>query len=100
MAQFYCLEAHQAPTDQPNFRYPKSIALLMLRRGQADRIGPRLIKRRAHCDYVKPPNPDTTPQAAGKLPPREVPGCFWQPPQSDTWRLEHRTVTFMVPANA
>lgn len=30
-----------------------------------------------------------------KLPPREVPGCYFQPPQSDTWRIDHRTVTFL-----
>jgi len=32
---------------------------------------------------------------AVKLPPREIPGVFFRPPQSDRWRMEHRTVTFM-----
>lgn len=30
-----------------------------------------------------------------KMPPREVPGCYFQPPQSDAWRRDHRTVTFL-----
>jgi hypothetical protein len=31
---------------------------------------------------------------AGKLPPREIPGCWFQLPQSDTWKLQHRMVSF------
>ena len=27
-----------------------------------------------------------------KMPPREVPGCYFQPPQSIQWKLAHRTV--------
>jgi len=28
-----------------------------------------------------------------KMPPREVPGTYFEEPQSATWRLAHRTVT-------
>jgi len=31
-----------------------------------------------------------------KMPPREVPGVFFQPPQSDTWKIQHRTVTLSL----
>lgn len=31
-----------------------------------------------------------------KLPPREVPGVFFQEPQSDTWRIQHRNVSFLA----
>jgi len=30
-----------------------------------------------------------------RMPPREVPGVFFQIPQSDQWKRDHRTVTFM-----
>lgn len=33
-----------------------------------------------------------------KLPPREVPNCYFQLPKSDTWRLAHRTV--VIPARS
>lgn len=29
------------------------------------------------------------------MPPREIPGVFFQEPQSATWRRDHRTVTFL-----
>jgi len=31
-----------------------------------------------------------------KLPPREVPGCYFEEPKSDTWRLQHRNVAFLA----
>jgi len=30
-----------------------------------------------------------------KMPPREVPGCWYQLPQSPTWREQHRRVSFL-----
>ena len=30
-----------------------------------------------------------------KMPPRDVPGVFFQEPQSAQWQRDHRTVTFM-----
>lgn len=30
-----------------------------------------------------------------KLPPLEVPGVFFQPPQSDQWKIDHCTVSFV-----
>lgn len=29
-----------------------------------------------------------------RMPPRDVPNCKFLPPQTDTWKLEHRQVTF------
>jgi hypothetical protein len=46
----------------------------------------------------KPLPPSFTPKVyipAGTLPPREVPGCWFEMPQSDQWKLDHRKVTFM-----
>lgn len=37
----------------------------------------------------------TAPYIPEKMPPREVNGTWFQHPQSETWRREHRTVTFM-----
>lgn len=54
------------------------------------------IKAHAHALRVRcAPKPDKTPRAAGTLPPREVPGVFFQPPQSLQWKIAHRSVTFM-----
>ena len=30
-----------------------------------------------------------------KMPPREIPNCYFQLPQSDTWRIDHRSVSFL-----
>lgn len=94
MARFGVLDHNQRETDNPKEFYPKSIALQMLRRQQADRLGPRLIRRRPHgSQTLKAEIPvDNSPRAAGKLPPREVGGCFFQQPQSDSWRIQHKTV--------
>jgi hypothetical protein len=95
MARFGVLDHNQKDTDSPREWYDEAQALLMVTRQQATRLNRRLIRRCAPgSPYLKAPL-DMTPRPAGKLPPREVPNCFFQPPQSWRWREDHRTVTFM-----
>lgn len=72
---------------------------------EAKRCARNYTPARAHALRVQA---DRIPEPAGRLetfldgkrikisgqglPPREVANCYWQPPQSDQWRLEHRMV--------
>ena len=115
--KYVLLDAHQAfvPATRAVVMISKNEAMIMLRRGQADPVGPRLIRRRAAETLVQKPEwspHDKTPIPAGRLElfvggkrvkilepdgglaPREIPGVYFQPPQSLTWREQHRRVQF------
>ena|ERR1035441_6458078 len=79
----------------PKVFVSKNSAALMCRRLTHERLSRGLIRalklRAAHaCDVV--------PRAyiPVKMPPREVPGCWFQLPQSDQWKIDHRTVSFLA----
>ena len=100
MARISVLDPHQPITAKPSRTVKKTVALLLIRRCMAERITHNLIRMlaaRATAQtltalQVQPPAPRYIPV---KMPPREVPGCYFQLPQSDTWKLEHRSVSFM-----
>lgn len=91
------LKAGQLPTAEPYKRVKTSVADLLVRRLWCERLHKGLIRdleikpARKASDFViaKQYIPE-------KMPPRDVPGCFFEEPQSDTWQLEHKTVTFMA----
>lgn len=78
----------------------KSAALTLVRRSIADwhvfmvsiKMRP-LLQYRVSSTPLSPAIPKN--YIPEKLPPRDVPGVFFRPPQSDTWKIAHRTVTFM-----
>ena len=88
------LDVHQAATDQPRTFLKKSVAMLMIRRQVAELVAHHTIRILPRTAYLKPDRP-THSFIPSKLPPREIPGCFFQLPQSDTWKLQHRQVRFM-----
>jgi hypothetical protein len=107
----------------------RTIALLAVVAGLAERIGTNAIKLTTEAEWkeVKRCSRNYTPALAhalrvradripepcgrletfleGKrikvsgfgLPPREVAGCWYQPPQSDSWKLAHRQVVLPQP---
>lgn len=95
MPRYGVLDHNQRDTEQPREYYGESQVLVMLSRNQAVLLNRRLIRRASPGSPTLKAPMDLTPRPAGKLPPREVAGCFFQLPQSDHWRLDHRTVTFM-----
>lgn len=94
------LDHQQAETDPARTFISSELAKEMTRRLMAERLSKRLyrlfgpespfpqIKRNQSAERFIPE----------KLPPREAPGCFFQLPQSDRWKRDHRTVTFMARA--
>ena len=98
MATFAVLEHFQAIGEQARSHISKTKALLLVRRNEAERLGPRLIRRR-RCLAQSAPLPHklhlpAKPYIPERMPPREVPNTYFQEPQSPTWRLAHRTVVF------
>jgi hypothetical protein len=94
------LDCHESVDAQPSNFIKKSIAEMHVRRLLADRIKPNLIRMRAirSVDEIlkaasfAPGRPAYIPE---KMPPREVPGVFFELPKSDQWVIAHRTVSFM-----
>lgn len=95
MPRYGVLDHNQRDTEQPRAYYDESQVLVMLSRNQAVLLNRRLIRRSSPGSPALKAPVDTTPRAAGTCPPREVPNCYFQLPQSDAWRRAHRTVTFM-----
>lgn len=90
------LDFHQAAGELPRTFVKRDIACLMVDRMAAEHISQRVI-RMFPRDSIFPAfrlQPRDARYIPEKLPPREIPGCYFQPPQSDTWRIQHRTVTF------
>jgi hypothetical protein len=98
-AKVRILEIGQSVSDPGRKHVKKSIAALLVRRLLAEIVTPGVIRllpvttchdpRTKFIRIAKPYIPE-------KMPPREVPGVFFQPPQSDQWKIEHRTVTFAL----
>lgn len=92
--------AHYQPLDvKPSCHIPRAIAKEILRRLMAEPVTAKVIRMfppDSTFPVLKPLQPSVSPfHAAEPLPPREVPNCYFQLPQSDTWRIQHRTVSFM-----
>ena len=92
------LEHYQESSAAPATYVKRSVAALLLRRLLAVRISDHVIQRvkvkQADAMTVRMPI-EIRRYVPAKMPPREIPGVFFQEPQSDTWKREHRTVTFM-----
>lgn len=86
------LDYNQAADLVPLEFLKKSEADMLVRRLMADRIAPNLIRRRAFCEAsaVKAAHFRAIQTYIPTiLPPRELPGIFFQTPQSDQWKLAH-----------
>ncbi len=93
--------AHYQPSDvKPSCHISRAIAKEMLRRLMAEPLTAKVIRMfppDSIFPVLKPLHPSVSPfHAAEPLPPRDVPGVFFQRPQSEAWLLAHRTVTFMA----
>jgi hypothetical protein len=92
------LLAHYQPLDvRPRTHILVEVAEIMVGRLVAERITRKLYR-------LLPPDspfpvakfcPESRRYVPEKLPPREVNGTYFQAPQSETWRRQHRMVTFM-----
>lgn len=71
----------------------KNAAFRMIRQGTHERAGRGFI-RKLLSRKLNQPEGYRFAYIPEKMPPREVPNTYFQPPQSDTWRIQHRTVTF------
>ena len=95
--------AHNQPlTGKANTHVDRDVAYELLRRMVAEPITHKLI-RMFPPESVFPAIRMFSGRkiyVPEKLPPREVPGCWFQLPQSDTWKREHRTVTFLEKVTA
>jgi hypothetical protein len=86
------LAHYQHPFEAPRSHVSKTVADFRVQNKTARRVSKlviQMIEGAIVCESQF--HPTYIPE---KMPPREVPGCFFQPPQSDTWKLQHRTVTF------
>jgi hypothetical protein len=85
------LDCHQSASDSPARYVKKTVGLMLVRRALAEQLSDNLIRMmviqsaahkaaefRAISAYI--------PKV---LPPRELPGVFWQAPQSDQWKIQH-----------
>src|ERR1035437_4132654 len=92
--------AHYQPLAvRPACHIPRAVAQEILRRLMAEPISAKVIRMfppDSAFQFLKPLHPSASClHAPESMPPRDVPGVFFQEPQSDTWRIQHRTVTFM-----
>lgn len=85
------LDCHQFATDAAATYVPKSVASLLVQRGQAERLAGNMIRMfPVQCNAKKASDfRATQTYIPTVLPPRELPGIFWQEPQSDQWQLDH-----------
>jgi hypothetical protein len=90
------LDYHQPITGKP-ILIPADVAEEMKRRLVAEKISKRLYRLFSPDSPFPQLKPSIFAQRfiPSKLPPREAPGCFFQLPQSDKWKRDHRTVNFM-----
>lgn len=94
------LDCHQPAHAQPSRFLKKTVASTLLRRNLAERLDYNLIRMRAlrqetiilSAAQLQACRPNYIPV---KMPPREVNGTWFQMPQSDQWKIQHRTVKFM-----
>ncbi len=93
--QIAVLSADQALDAVPALFVSLCKAKRMQRRGWADMITPTLYRRRTAKAHMPEEIILAWSYIPEKMPSREVPGCFWQMPQNDQWKIQHRTVTFM-----
>ncbi len=101
----FCVFLHEQDhnLESAKHRGTRTVVALVIAAGLARRVGQNAVKlnvsdswkevkrsaregRRLRTRFVYIPE---------KMPPRDVPGVVFQPPQSESWRLAHRTVTFM-----
>jgi hypothetical protein len=99
--RYVAVLAHYQPLDcHPGTSLPETVAEEMVQRMVAERISRKLIRMLPPDSVFPVANlcPQTRRYIPEKLPPREVNGTYFQPPRSNTWRLAHRTVTFLPKA--
>lgn len=92
------LDYHQASTEIPKTFIPSDVAAELVRRLIAEQLSRRVIRvfgPESPFPVLKAQAPPREFHSAGTLPPGEVPGCYFQLPQSHTWKEQHRTVSFM-----
>ncbi len=98
MPQIAVLAHHQEAKSHRDTFVPRDIADLLVERMVAERLSQGLI-RMFPPDSIFPVQKFVTLPLPwdGKLPPRDVPGVYFQEPQSVRWQIEHRTVVFARP---
>lgn len=100
--RFPVFARHANPrVDLPILRKSQSYVFEQVERGLADWVDQNNPKAGIICRELLYFGERTIPLETvgnqfGKLPPREVPGVYFQLPQSEQWRKDHRTVTFMA----
>lgn len=98
MAKIGVLDIHQLPTAKPQRYISKTIAELLTRRLLARRIAKHMIQMlpiHTFTDHPIFPPILAKPFIPDKMPPREIPNTFFQLPNSYTWKLHHRSVSFL-----
>jgi len=88
------LDHRQSSEAKPRTFVKKEIASLLVARMAAEQISQRVIRMFAP-DSIYPVL--KRPQSRfgyvpAKMPPREVPGVWFQKPQSDRWKIEHAPI--------
>ena len=95
MSQRVGILDHRQPSEaKPRTFVKKEIASLLVARMAAEQISQRVIRMFAP-DSIYPVL--KRPQSRfgyipAKMPPREVPGVWFQKPQSDRWKIEHAPI--------
>lgn len=95
------LADNQLATDRVTTHVPREVADLLVSRLVAERLSQRLIRMLPQdaesafrCLKVTEVQGPPRPYIPEKMPPRDVPGVWFQEPQTEQWQIQHRTVTF------
>ena|SRR6185437_10378631 len=95
-AKVRLLDHNQGLDETPREYLRKSVVLALVRRAQADWIVRNVLAKRreprAEPHAMLPIEPVVCrPYIPEKMPPLNVPGVWFEEPQSVTWKIQHRT---------
>lgn len=95
--KYAILKCDQHPSGKPARLVNKAHALILIRRNTVEIVGKLLLRERPLLQFdpsskIGKPTLDRC-YIPEKLPSHEIPGCYFQEPDSATWREQHRMIS-------